>query len=87
MFERIRAIIKQNIIIIIHEFNYYRLEPTSSKMCKYNASPCTLYLRTVLACNQHLVRLDKWGVGAYIVAMGELEGKCIGMCLVGEYMF
>ena len=35
MFERLRAIIKQNIIIIILEFNYYyyyKLEPSSSIM-------------------------------------------------------
>ena len=51
MFERIRAIIKQNIIIIILEFNYYyyyypyyyyKLEPSSSIILK----------RTVLACTK-----------------------------------
>ena len=34
----IRAIIKQNIIIIILEFNYYKLEPSSSIMQEDSSS-------------------------------------------------
>ena len=61
MFERIRAIIKQNIIIIILEFNYYyhyhyKLEPTSS-----------ILKRTVLAGSRGFHKLRKlqvrWGEG------------------------
>ena len=56
MFERIRAIIKENIIIIILEFN--KLEPTSSILREGKPSRNTLR-RTVLACSLEFNKLKK----------------------------
>ena len=73
MFERIRAIIKENIIIIILEFN--KLEPSSSIMPE--GLPSGIILEVGSSWSGCGSMWGKW-VGKYI--MGEWVGKdCGGM--------
>ena len=75
MFKRIRAIIKQNIIIIILEFN--KLEPSSSIMLEGKHS-CIILTRKVLACSRGSHKLGKGKGGSSIRKTKKTSGVFFG---------